>query len=446
MAKTTPVQIITDLIRQVLPLLIIGGGSIAMPQLALLLLPVVFIPLLEKMMQWATKLYEKIRKPPKKFTVRVARDMVSSLLWGLSQYNKEIFQSHNAASVVLKYRGTHTVSSAVKEILFSASPNNGDTIKYKGLDMTIIKREETKVDDGKQTTETVYSVSSTNLGTIYEFIKEVSAKYSDHIHAQYKKKEKEFTSPESFKFTEKNGWTSGPLCVSKNFDNVFLEEEDQKLITERIKLLENKEYYTNSGKPRKVCVLLHGLPGCGKSSTSFALASEFKYHIYNVKLSALKDRDDFEKAVSTIPSRSLVVFEEIDINTINREEEKKDGDKEKGKTGIFFGNRVTLQDILEVLDGYTYFNECVVVLTTNYRERLDSALIRPGRVDLEIEYKHASAKLMKRIVTHQAKILKFGEMKLSDDYFAKYDHKFTSSHIINVCESSKTLEEALAKF
>jgi chaperone BCS1 len=52
--------------------------------------------------------------------------------------------------------------------------------------------------------------------------------------------------------------------------------------------------------------------------------------------------------------------------------------------------RVTLSGLLNCLDGVHTPDGCLIFMTTNYRERLDPALIRPGRVDVQIEFTAAT--------------------------------------------------------
>lgn len=52
--------------------------------------------------------------------------------------------------------------------------------------------------------------------------------------------------------------------------------------------------------------------------------------------------------------------------------------------------RLTLSGLLNALDGVSSSEERIIFMTTNYIERLDPALIRPGRVDMKTYIGHAS--------------------------------------------------------
>merc|ERR1711920_1009910 len=51
---------------------------------------------------------------------------------------------------------------------------------------------------------------------------------------------------------------------------------------------------------------------------------------------------------------------------------------------------LTFTGLLNALDGVGKANGQIFILTTNYRDRLDAALIRNGRIDVHIEFKSAS--------------------------------------------------------
>jgi chaperone BCS1 len=76
------------------------------------------------------------------------------------------------------------------------------------------------------------------------------------------------------------------------------------------------------------------------------------------------------------PPRSLILIEDIDAFFNAR-------DKQDARIPISFSG------LLNALDGVGAQEGRIIVLTTNHRERLDAALIRPGRIDVEIELGNA---------------------------------------------------------
>jgi len=53
---------------------------------------------------------------------------------------------------------------------------------------------------------------------------------------------------------------------------------------------------------------------------------------------------------------------------------------------------------LNVLDGILEIDGRMLIITTNYPEKIDEALLRPGRIDIKIELKEATSKIIKCIL------------------------------------------------
>ena len=60
---------------------------------------------------------------------------------------------------------------------------------------------------------------------------------------------------------------------------------------------------------------------------------------------------------------------------------------------------MTLAGLLNVLDGVVSPEGMVVIMTTNYPDRLDKALLRPGRADYPVRFDLADAEQAKKIVS-----------------------------------------------
>ncbi|KAJ3835623.1 mitochondrial chaperone BCS1 [Lentinula raphanica] len=118
--------------------------------------------------------------------------------------------------------------------------------------------------------------------------------------------------------------------------------------------------------------LLHGPPGSGKSSYIQALAGSLNYNLCLLNLSERGLGDDkLTYLLSTVPERSFVLIEDVDAAFNKRVQTSEDG----------YQSSVTFSGFLNALDGVASGEERIVFLTTNHVERLDPALIRPGRVD-----------------------------------------------------------------
>ena len=56
--------------------------------------------------------------------------------------------------------------------------------------------------------------------------------------------------------------------------------------------------------------------------------------------------------------------------------------------------KLTLSGLLNIMDGILETPGCIIIMTSNYPERLDGALIRPGRIDLKIEFPYCDAMMI----------------------------------------------------
>jgi len=231
--------------------------------------------------------------------------------------------------------------------------------------------------------------------------------------------------------------------VNKNYKNVFLSKKNYKLVHDTIiEWNENKIAHLDNGIPNKLGFFLIGSPGCGKSSLVYAIATETKKHIVSVNLQDLTNQS-FMSLMSTIDNK-IVVFDDIDThkfthirdNKIDNHPEKNlelalmsvacNNNKGDDYKSSFF-KEMTLDVLLEVLDGYNYLNNCIVILTSNHPELLDSAVTRPGRVDHVIEFKLCDEFQFRRIFKYFVGI-NYKEIKPS---FIFKEHTYSTSFLIN---------------
>ena len=125
--------------------------------------------------------------------------------------------------------------------------------------------------------------------------------------------------------------------------------------------------------------LFYGVPGAGKSSLIAGLAGKFQRNVCYLQLCDKEMSDDALKtAIHRVPSRSIVVLEDIDAMFQKNRQKKND-------------TPLTFSGLLNALDGIGSNSGQIFVLTTNERENLDEALIRHGRVDVQVEFQYCVA-------------------------------------------------------
>lgn len=167
-------------------------------------------------------------------------------------------------------------------------------------------------------------------------------------------------------------------------ESVILDEGVKERIVEDLKdFLRSERWYSDRGIPYRRGYLLHGPPGSGKSSFIQALAGDLDYNIAILNLSERGLTDDrLNYLLTIIPKRTLVLLEDVDAAFANR--------RTQSEADGYRGANVTFSGLLNALDGVASAEERVLFLTTNHVERLDSALVRPGRVDMTVRLGEAT--------------------------------------------------------
>lgn len=164
---------------------------------------------------------------------------------------------------------------------------------------------------------------------------------------------------------------------------VFDDNVDEKVLEDLKSFSSDRDWYTQMGIPWRRGYLLYGKPGTGKTALIGALAGELGRDLYVLNLSTPDWNDDAVlKFINKVPTGAFLILEEIDCIFKSREDEGSGTDTPK--------SGVTLAGLLTALDGLASGEGRVLFMTTNHVERLDPALIRPGRVDLQIEMREAS--------------------------------------------------------
>ena len=170
----------------------------------------------------------------------------------------------------------------------------------------------------------------------------------------------------------------------RTFNDVFIPNKDKELLMNSLDDFVNKrQWYIDNNIPYHFGILLYGEPGTGKSVITQAIAEHLKakYTVLNGadigwledSLSELQVRPDNE-------SYSVLAIEDVDcFFTGHNNNDLLDNEIQKRKSN--------LSSILNCMDGVYASDNIIYVLTTNHKEYLDPALIRPGRCDIQLEVK-----------------------------------------------------------
>ncbi|EOX90871.1 P-loop containing nucleoside triphosphate hydrolases superfamily protein [Theobroma cacao] len=200
-------------------------------------------------------------------------------------------------------------------------------------------------------------------------------------------------------------WTPKPVIIQHpmTFETLAMNGDLKKIIVEDLdRFMDSKEYYQQIGKVWKRGYLLHGPPGTGKSSLIAAMANHLNFDIYNLNLSAVSSDLVLQNLLLSMANRSLLAIEDIDCSVKLQNRESKIEQPIKYQQH----NKVTLSGLLNFFDGI--FSCCgegkILVATTNYKERIDPALLRAGRMDMHIYLTYCTFSAFKQLALKYLKI------------------------------------------
>lgn len=136
-----------------------------------------------------------------------------------------------------------------------------------------------------------------------------------------------------------------------------------------------------------------------------ALAGHFNLEVYTISLNAQNLTDDILATMfNLLPKRCIVLLEDVDASGVKRDETQNPEPQPSQLIDPMarFGaevpppakSRVSFSGLINAIDGAAAKEGRILIMTTNHRERLDEALIRPGRVDLQIAFAFASKEVI----------------------------------------------------
>ena len=228
-----------------------------------------------------------------------------------------------------------------------------------------------------------------------------------------------------------------------------------------------EEKYKRSGFTFKAGLLFYGYPGCGKTSTIKAILKYTNRHGVVLNLNRIKTCEELEQIFrrrnfndKELSGKELCyILEDCDatgenglnilssrknknnnssannslskINTQNNDDTDDDDNNDANKTENIVAkllmssceykkvndDSVNLSCFLNILDGIIELHGVMIIMTTNYPEKIDTALIRPGRFDFKYEFKRATRNIIREM-------LKF-KYELREDEMLKYDNILT---------------------
>ncbi|KAI3961579.1 hypothetical protein MKW92_032773 [Papaver armeniacum] len=182
------------------------------------------------------------------------------------------------------------------------------------------------------------------------------------------------------------------------FQTLALDPELKKdIIDDLDRFVRRRDFYTKVGKAWKRGYLLYGPPGTGKSSLVAAMANYLNFDVYDLELTNIRSNSQLRSVLLGTKNRSILLIEDIDCSAEMRDRSKtEDQFDEYGRPYRAKQGRnpdLTLSGLLNFIDGIwsSCGDERIIVFTTNHKDKLDPALLRPGRMDKHIHMSYITA-------------------------------------------------------
>ncbi|KAK4486015.1 hypothetical protein RD792_008677 [Penstemon davidsonii] len=246
-------------------------------------------------------------------------------------------------------------------------------------------------------------------------------------------------------------WDSINLDHPSTFEKLAMDSKKKKgIIDDLDKFVRRKEFYRKVGRAWKMGYLLYGPPGTGKSSLIAAMANylkfvlgywlrtkiqrlsskeerrekshepcaisqgsaepslalSYQFDIYDLELTNVRRDSDLRKLLLRTANRSILVIEDIDcsVDLPDRRKVSKTGKDSVNGSGHIYHPRnqqFTLSGLLNFIDGLwsSCGDERIIIFTTNNKEKLDPALLRPGRMDMHIHMSYLTVEGFKLLAS-----------------------------------------------
>ena len=279
--------------------------------------------------------------------------------WVMQWMSRHPSFSFQQLSVITSNVTIHANEETTSQCTFAPCPNIPHWLMHKGWPVMVFRKRQVERAAGSDVLE-ILELSTLGMGKSLMV----------DIVAAAQKEAVERDSDRTVIYQNAGGrWTRNQDPRSRRpLDSVVLDGSMREQLVDDVKLfLNSHDYYSKLGVPYRRGYLLHGPPGCGKSSLVMALAGELRLAICLLSLSNRSlDDESLNTLLNTAPMRSIVLLEDID-------------------RAFAHESRVTMSGVLNALDGVAAQEGRLVVMTTNHVERLDAALIRPGRADMKLE-------------------------------------------------------------
>ncbi|ORX54576.1 P-loop containing nucleoside triphosphate hydrolase protein [Hesseltinella vesiculosa] len=288
----------------------------------------------------------------------------------IDDYIKENLDfAENKSSGIAKYTTAHRAGGP--EIGLFTHGNDTNEITFNGRKLFVTWRhpeEDVDLPESFKATHLEISMEAAPGETI-NTLKEILQEWSDSCHVPTVDNERKIVTINHYEWSGINGWQFKANFEPRGVTSVNLAPGvKERLLTDISRFLSQKSWFQKRGIPFRRGLLFYGPPGTGKSSIIQALAGHLQLNINTMKLAEVVTDDEFGRGISKMPVRSMLVIEDIDHCKVEK---------------------VTMSSMLNALDGLNSKDGAIVVMTCNDINKLEPAMLRPGRIDVKINLDYA---------------------------------------------------------
>ena len=290
-----------------------------------------------------------------------------------------------------------------------------------------------------------------------------------------------------------------PFETTCNLEQLFFEDK-HKIMNQINFFKNNKQWYIDKGKPYTLGICSWGNPGCGKTSFEKVITKYLDRHMIIVDLKKIKRQNELEKLffdekinnIKVPYDKRLYVFPDVDrmtdliletkkkdnpddshcdsiiekkylinkliniskdedkinlnnyIKNIINESKKENEDNKLVSIKNFDEGDLSMAKLLNILDGIPERTGQVIMMSCNNPEKIDKAFLRPGRIDILIEFKKASINCLLSFINNYFDLkLDLKYLKKNYDEYLFLEQKWTPAEIFKICSQFKSYEETI---
>ena len=306
---------------------------------------------------------------------------------------------------------------------------------------------------------------SIKISDLEDFLEKCLKRYKMHIQDTFNKNQHYF----SFLKADDDddiSYSENIFYTNRTFNTIFFEQKQSYLKSLNF-FLNNEKWYQSRGIPYHYGIFLHGTPGCGKTSIIKATIQYTKRHVLVIPLNRIKTCGQlesvfFNKEINSkvIPMENRIyIFEDIDclcdiiksreLKTLDDRNDNKNNQKSNAEFNLLMkivsdkssdkgynpDDELTLSCFLNIIDGVQETPGRIMIMTSNYPGEIDKAILRPGRIDFNIELKKATINILNEILSFFYDIPIEDVVEMTSNMGFK-DYDMSPAEIMNICQQN----------